>query len=63
MTENPKPEPNLTDEIRELGNNLSSILHTLWNSPERQETQQEIESDINELEATLNKNCSGIFSQ
>jgi hypothetical protein len=63
MTENPKTEPNLTDEIRELGNNLSGILHTLWNSPEHQETQQEIESDINELEATLNKNCSGIFSQ
>jgi ElaB/YqjD/DUF883 family membrane-anchored ribosome-binding protein len=55
MTENPKTEPNLTDEIRELGNNLSNILHTIWDSPERQEIQREIESGISEFSAALNK--------
>jgi hypothetical protein len=55
MTETPKTEPNLTDEIRELGNNLSNILHTIWDSPERQEIQQEFETGISELGAVLNK--------
>ena len=55
MTDNPKPENNLSDEFRALGENLIKALQSVWESPERKNLQQEIESGLNELASTLQK--------
>jgi hypothetical protein len=55
MTDNPKPEENLEDEFRNLGQNLVEALRTAWDSPERKRLQQEIGNGLTELNATLKK--------
>ncbi len=55
MTDNPQPENNLSDEFRALGENLIKALESVWESPERRKLQQEIESGLNELASTLQK--------
>lgn len=55
MTDNTKPEENLEDEFRNLGQNLVEALRTAWDSPERKKLQQEIGNGLTELNATLKK--------
>ena len=55
MTDNSKPEENLEDEFRNLGQNLVEALRTAWDSPERKKLQQEIGNGLTELNATLKK--------
>lgn len=55
MTENSKPEENLEDEFRNLGQNLVEALRAAWDSPERKRLQQEIGNGLTELNATIKK--------
>jgi uncharacterized protein YukE len=49
----PENRPDLTDEFRALGENLARTLNAFWDSPERKKLQEEIESGLTELAATL----------
>jgi len=53
MTENPEPESDIASEFRQLGENLVNTLRSLWESPERQRLQDEIENGLGELASTL----------
>lgn len=55
MTEPEKKEDILGDEFRNLGKNLADVLRTVWESPERKNMQQEIESGLTEMGRSLNQ--------
>ena len=55
MTENPQNEPDLGDELRSLGKNLSDFLRAAWASEERKRVQQDIESSLADLGKTIDK--------
>lgn len=56
MSDNPQPESeNITDELRQLGQNLKEALRGAWESQERQKLQQEIQDGLSELGDTLSK--------
>lgn len=58
MTENQQNEPGLGDELRDLGKNLSDFLRAAWATEERKRFQQDVESSLNDLGATINKAAS-----
>jgi hypothetical protein len=49
------PSEDLTDEFRNLGNNLKNIFQNAWESAERRKLQQEIETGLDELGKSLNQ--------
>jgi len=53
MNETPKPETDIADEFRALGENLVKTLRAAWESPERKKLEQEIEAGLTELASTL----------
>ena len=55
MSENQPNEPDLGDELRNLGKNLSDFLRAAWASEERKRVQQDIESSLSELGKTIDK--------
>jgi hypothetical protein len=55
MSENQSNEPDLGDELRNLGKNLSDFLRAAWASEERRQVQKDVESSLNDLGATINK--------
>jgi len=55
MSETNPQESNLSDEIRNLGKNLSSFFQSAWASSERQRVQKEIEASLTEVGNALNK--------
>lgn len=55
MSEERAPEENLADEFRTLGKNLLEALRSAWDAPERKRLSEELESNLNELSATLRK--------
>jgi chaperonin cofactor prefoldin len=55
MSEIPPNEPDLGDELHNLGKNLSDFLRAAWASEERKRVQQDIESSLSELGTTINK--------
>jgi hypothetical protein len=57
---NPYSPDDLTDEFRNLGNNLKSIFQNAWESAERRKLQQEIETGLDELGKSLNQAFSEI---
>lgn len=48
-------EPEISDDFKQLGDNLVELLRAAWERPERKEIQSELESGLNELGASLNK--------
>jgi hypothetical protein len=62
MNDSPKPEENLTEELRLLGRNLLSTLQAAWDRPERKNLQQEIETGISELVNTLKNEAGNVAS-
>jgi hypothetical protein len=58
MNDTPKPENDIADEFRALGENLVRTLRAAWESPERKKLEQEIESGLTELAATLKGEAS-----
>jgi hypothetical protein len=55
MSQTEPRKENLSEEFRQLGENLVGLLRAVWDSPERQDLQQEIESGISELGNTVKK--------
>lgn len=58
MSEQPPPEaevqPDLTNELRDLGQNIVRTLKAAWESPDRKRLQNELEDGLNELADTIN---------
>lgn len=59
MNDQPQPESktdrNLTDELRELGQNIVLTLKAAWDSPDRVRLQNELETGLNEMADTINE--------
>lgn len=55
MNDHPQPEEQLTEELRALGKNLVEVLRAAWESPERKQLQNEIETGLNELGGALRR--------
>ncbi len=53
MTDNPKPESNLEDEFKALGQNLVAALRAAWDTPERKRVQDELVNGLNGLGKTI----------
>lgn len=53
MSDQPSPNPNLSDEFRDLGKNLVNAMKAAWDSPERQKLQKELGDGIDQLITTL----------
>ena len=67
MSDNPNPEEEtkgqtLADELNNLGDNLTDLLRTAWDNPERKRVQGEIEGGFNEF-ANLVKREAESFSE
>lgn len=60
QSNNQVPGEDLTDEFRNLGNNLKNILQNVWESAERKNLQQEIVAGIDELGKSLNQTFNEI---
>jgi hypothetical protein len=48
----------LADELRELGNHIKDFLHIFWESRERKQVQQEIETGVSNLGESINRAAS-----
>jgi len=53
MTEQQKPENDLRDEFRSLGENLKHVFNSAWESEERKSLQQDIKDGMKELGVVL----------
>lgn len=53
MTEDQKPDNNLRDEFRSLGENLKQVFNSVWESEERKNLQQDIKEGMKELGVVL----------
>ncbi len=62
MSENQPNEPDLGDELRNLGKNLSDFLRAAWASEERKRVQTDIESSLSELGKTIDKAANDFSS-
>ncbi|HSF83142.1 MAG TPA: hypothetical protein VLA49_18030 [Anaerolineales bacterium] len=50
-----KNKESLSDEFRNLGENLAQTLHSIWESPERKKLQNEIEEGLAAVAETVKK--------
>lgn len=55
MSDTPPEEEKLSEEIRSLGQNLLGLFQAAWDHPERKRVQDEIETGLHDLGATLQK--------
>ena len=53
--ENPNPQPDITSQFRELGENIKNFFHSAWESEESQNFRQELENGLNELGRATNE--------
>ncbi len=58
MSETEKREDVLADEFRNLGKNLTEVMRAAWESPERKNIQAEIETGLNEMGKSIDKEIS-----
>lgn len=49
------PEPNLTEEFREFGRQLTTLLHTLRETPRAKEIEQQVTQAMREMERQVNE--------
>ncbi len=61
MTEPRSSEKNISDEFRELGRNLTEVMRTIWESPERKKFQQDIMTSISDLGVTLKQEADAFM--
>lgn len=54
MSDQGKNEYDFKTEFENLGQNLKNVINTAWESEERKQVQQQVESGINELGQALN---------
>jgi hypothetical protein len=57
MTENPNPDPqsDITDQFRELGENIKNFFHSAWESEESQNLRKELQNGLNEFGKATNE--------
>ncbi len=55
MSDPSKPTGDLFNELFALGNNVTRLMRTAWDSPERKKAQGELETALNDMAATLNR--------
>ena len=55
MEDENNQKPTFSDEIRGLGENISELVKTAWDSPQKEELQNELESGIQELKNAINQ--------
>ena len=53
MSENPNPQPDITSQFRELGENMKSFFHSTWES-------EEIQNGLNELSKAINETVEDV---
>ena len=53
--ETPNPQPDITSQFRELGENIKNFFHTAWESEESQKFRQELQNGLNELGRVTNE--------
>lgn len=55
-------DPKISDDFKQLGDNLVEVLRAAWERPERKAIQEELETGLNELGAALNR-AAGEFTE
>ncbi len=55
MTQDTNPQPDLTDQFRELGDNLKNMLQSTWQSDEAEKLRLDIKEGLNELGKAANE--------
>ena len=53
--ENPNPQPDITSQFRELGENIKNFFQAAWESEESQKFRQELQNGLNELGRATNE--------
>jgi len=59
MNEQRPESGDLASELRALGENLSGLLHSAWDSEDRRRLQQEIEAGVRDLTDSLRSAANG----
>lgn len=54
----PKDQPDLGTEFRDLGENLKNIFHSTWESEEARRFRDELRAGLNELGRSMNETAS-----
>jgi hypothetical protein len=49
----PQPQDSITEELRQLGQNLIDTLRSAWDSPERKRLHEEVSDGLDELAKTI----------
>ena len=49
MSENQNPQPDITSQFRELGENIKNFFNSTWESEESQKFREELQNGLNEL--------------
>ena len=55
MSENEKPQPDVTAQFHELGENIKSFFQSAWTSEESQKFRQELQDGLAELGKAVNE--------
>jgi hypothetical protein len=53
--ENPNPQPDISSQFRELGENIKNFFQAAWESEESQKFRQELQNGLNELGRATNE--------
>jgi transketolase len=53
--ENPNPQPDISAQFRELGENIKNFFQSAWESEESQKFRQELQNGLNELGRATNE--------
>jgi len=53
--ENPNPQPDISSQFRELGENIKNFFQVAWESEESQKFRQELQNGLNELGRATNE--------
>ena len=53
--ENPNPQPDITSQFRELGENIKNFFHSAWESEESQKFREELQNGLNEFGKATNE--------
>lgn len=53
--ENPNPQPDISSQFRELGENIKNFFHSAWESEESLKFREELQNGLNELGRATNE--------
>jgi hypothetical protein len=53
--ENSNPQPDITSQFRELGENIKNFFHSAWENEESQKLRKDLENGLNELGRATNE--------